>query len=56
MTTDPRTTPDDPDKGVKDALSGFNAEEILDDPDALDPDEDNEDHGLASTPDSPNPI
>jgi hypothetical protein len=56
MATDPRTSPDDPDKGVEDALSGFNAEEILEDPDELDPEHDNADEGLAATPDSPNPI
>jgi hypothetical protein len=56
MGTDPNTTPKDPDQGVKDVLSGFNAEELLDDPDDLDPEHDNKDEGLASSPDSPNPI
>ena len=36
-------------------LSGFNAEEILNDPDNLDP-EDDEKLEPAATPDSPNPI
>lgn len=56
MAPDPRKPSDDADEGVKDALSGFNAEEILDDPDDLDPEHDNQDEGLAATPDSPNPI
>jgi hypothetical protein len=54
MTTDPgKPQPDD--KGIRDALSGFNAEQIIDDPDNLDPD-DEKDKGEAATPDSPNPI
>ena len=55
MERDPRKKSDD-DQGVKDVLSGFNAEEILDDPDDEDPEQDNQDRGLAATPDSPNPI
>jgi hypothetical protein len=43
------------DQGISDALSGFNAEQIIDDPDDLDPD-DEKDEGEAATPDSPNPI
>jgi hypothetical protein len=43
------------DQGISDALSGFNAEQIIDDPDDLDPD-DEKDKGEAATPDSPNPI
>jgi hypothetical protein len=54
MGPDPRKPSDD--QAVKDVLSGFNAEELLEDPDRLDPEHDNEDRGLASTPDSPNPI
>jgi hypothetical protein len=54
MTTEPgKPQPDD--KGISDALSGFNAEQIIDDPDDLDPD-DEKDKGEAATPDSPNPI
>ncbi len=43
------------DDTVKNVLSAFNADQILTDPDALDPD-DQHDEGLAATPDSPNPI
>ena len=39
---------------VRDWLSAFNAEEIVDDPDDLDPEEPNP--LPAATPDSPNPI
>jgi hypothetical protein len=57
MPTDPQPKsgkkPDD--QWLSDALSGFNAEQIIDDPDNLDPD-DEKDEGLAATPDSPNPI
>jgi hypothetical protein len=52
MPTEPRK---DSDQGVEDVLSGFNAEQILEDPDDLDPD-DEHDEGEAATPDSPNPI
>jgi hypothetical protein len=57
MPTDPKPTTDDQpdDHAVSDVLSGFNAEQIVDDPDHLDPD-DEHDEGLAATPDSPNPI
>jgi len=57
MPTDPQPKPDrkSDDEGVRDALSGFNAEQIIDDPDHLDPD-DEQDQGEAFTPDSPNPI
>jgi hypothetical protein len=52
MPTDPKK---DADKGIEDALSAFNADQILEDPDALDP-KDEHDEGEAATPDSPNPI
>ncbi len=57
MTTDPKPTQDDQpdDHTISDLLSGFNAEQIVDDPDNLDP-TDEHDEGLAATPDSPNPI
>ena len=57
MTSDPgkRSEPKPDDHVVRDVLSGFNAEQILDDPDQLDPN-DEHDEGLAATPDSPNPI
>jgi hypothetical protein len=38
---------------VRDALSAFNAEDVVDDPDGLDP---KPDQPPAATPDSPNPI
>jgi secreted protein with Ig-like and vWFA domain len=41
------------DVSVRDALGAFNAEEILDDPDELEP---QPEHQPAATPDSPNPI
>jgi hypothetical protein len=57
MESDPRHPSDPPsrdeDRGVRDALSGFNAEEILDDPDEQKPETK---HEPAATPDSPNPI
>jgi hypothetical protein len=52
---DPKPHPKSNDQGISDALSGFNAEQIIDDPDDLDPD-DERDRGEAATPDSPNPI
>ncbi len=52
---DPKPRPKSDDQGISDALSGFNAEQVLDDPDDLDPD-DEKDRGEAATPDSPNPI
>ncbi len=57
MPTDPKPTSgkQSDDQGISDALSGFNAEQIIDDPDNLDPN-DEHDEGLAATPDSPNPI
>lgn len=57
MPTDPNPTPakKSDDQGIRDALSGFNAEQIIDDPDNLDPN-DEHDQGQAATPDSPNPI
>jgi hypothetical protein len=51
METAPRKNTDDPD--AEDALSAFNADEILTDPDAVEPDEKSE---PAATPDSPHPI
>jgi hypothetical protein len=55
MATDPAKKPTDPDQGVEDVLSGFNAAEILEDPDDLDSDDDRKPEP-AATPDSPNPI
>jgi hypothetical protein len=52
MPTEPKK---DDDGAVEDALSGFNADQIVTDPDELDPD-DEHDQGEAATPDSPNPI
>jgi hypothetical protein len=56
METDSRDWPEGPDdaRPVRDALSGINAEELLDDPDDLD--DDDPDPAPAATPDSPNPI
>jgi hypothetical protein len=51
MERDPRK---DADEAAKDALSGFNADEILRDPDDLETD--HEKREPAATPDSPNPI
>ncbi len=53
METDPKDPAKDADHSVRDALSAFNAEEILDDPDELKP---KKEHQPAATPDSPNPI
>jgi len=52
MTLDPSEKRDAGD-AVGDVLSGFNAEEIVDDPDELD---DDPKPAPAATPDSPNPI
>ena len=49
MSTDPRK---DSDEGVEDVLSGFNAEQILDDPDDLDPN-DEHDEGRGGDPGQP---
>jgi len=46
---------DDATETARDVLSGFNAEEILDDPVATEPHE-QKDAPPAATPDSPNPI
>jgi hypothetical protein len=53
---DPKNEPvatDDSDETVRDVLSGFNAEDLVDDPSHVRPDEDGP---PAATPDSPNPI
>jgi hypothetical protein len=49
----PAEEQDDAEDLVRNALSGFNAEALVDDPDNLDPHEKLE---PAATPDSPNPI
>ena len=43
----------DDDDVVRDALSAFNAEDVVDDPDGLEPEPE---QPPAATPDSPNPI
>ena len=48
-----RTDDEDAETSARDVLSGFNAEEILEDPDRLRPPEQGP---PAPTPDSPNPI
>ena len=48
---DPKSEPENP---LSDVLSGFNANEIVDDPDHLE--DDGESDAPAATPDSPNPI
>ena len=48
---EPRTEPENP---LSDVLSGFNAEEIVDDPSRIE--DDGESEAPAATPDSPNPI
>ena len=52
--TPDRPEDDDATETVRDVLSGFNAEEILDDPTATEPHP--KDAPPAATPDSPNPI
>ncbi|MGZ4712099.1 MAG: hypothetical protein ACXV9S_03970 [Acidimicrobiia bacterium] len=56
MANDTPTTPTPPSEGdhaLRDALSGFNAEDAVEDPDELEP---REEQPPAATPDSPNPI
>ena len=48
---DPKSEPENP---LSDVLSGFNANEIVDDPDHLE--DDVKSDAPAATPDSPNPI
>jgi len=55
MATDPNDKANDKSDVARDVLSGFNADEIVDDPDnetSHDPDR----RRPAATPDSPNPI
>lgn len=52
---DPKTEPvSDSSNPISDALSGFNANEIVDDPSRTE--DDGESDAPAATPDSPNPI
>ena len=44
----------DDENPLSDVLSAFNAEDVVEDPDGLDPDE--PEQPPAATPDSPNPI
>ena len=50
---DPKSEPDSKNP-MSDVLSGFNADEIVDDPDRIE--DDGESDAPAATPDSPNPI
>ncbi len=52
---DPKTEPNADSKSpLSDVLSGFNANEVVDDPDRIEGD--GESDAPAATPDSPNPI